>query len=51
MTQNTWCDVCQQADLGLTEPVEYEEDGAIFVEGRCAKCENIIKSRITQVDP
>jgi hypothetical protein len=38
LVANTWCDYCAKADLGLTAPVEYEEDGQIFVEGKCKCC-------------
>ena len=36
--QNTWCNTCQQVDLGMTDPVEYEFMDRIFVEGKCAVC-------------
>ncbi len=32
LVAHTWCDHCAKADLGLTEPVEYEEGGQILVE-------------------
>lgn len=35
---NTWCDACVEADIGLLGPVEFEEDGQVFVEGDCARC-------------
>jgi hypothetical protein len=35
---NTWCNHCQQVDLGMTDPVEYEFLGRVFVEGKCAVC-------------
>lgn len=38
LLQNTWCDVCNEADLGMSEPVEYEENNEIFVEGKCLLC-------------
>lgn len=34
----TWCNNCQEADLGMVEPKEYEQNGVIIVEGKCAKC-------------
>lgn len=34
----TWCNACMAADLGMTEPEEYEIDGVIYVEGKCAQC-------------
>lgn len=36
--EQTWCDDCQEANLGMVEPVEYEIDGEILLEGKCAKC-------------
>lgn len=47
MIENTWCDVCQKADLGMTNPCEYEENGSLFVEGLCRKCGAKIKSKVT----
>jgi hypothetical protein len=38
MLQNTWCDACGEADLGMNSPREYEEDGRVYVEGQCRKC-------------
>jgi hypothetical protein len=49
-TQNTWCDACQSADLGLTEPVEYEEDGARYIEGQCRRCRGSVVSEIIHRD-
>lgn len=36
--QNTWCNHCQQVDLGMVEPEEYEFLGRIFIEGKCSVC-------------
>jgi hypothetical protein len=44
--RNTWCDKCQLPDLGLTDPVEYEEDGACYIEGRCRRCRVRVVSKI-----
>ncbi len=44
--QNTWCEICNLADLGLLEPLEYEEDGLTFIEGKCKKCGNLVISQI-----
>ncbi len=46
LTENTWCAVCGEADLGLTSPGEYEQNGRIFIEGRCSKCGALISSEI-----
>ena len=36
--EQTWCDDCQAENLGMVEPVEYEIDGEILLEGKCKKC-------------
>jgi hypothetical protein len=48
LISNTWCDYCAKADLGLTEPVEYEEDGQIFIEGKCRCCGQPVISSISE---
>ncbi len=35
---NTWCNQCQEVDLGMKDPVEYEFMGRIFIEGKCNVC-------------
>lgn len=35
MLDNTWCDSCGEANLGMIESIEYEEAGVVFVEGKC----------------
>ena len=42
----TWCNTCQAVDLGMVEPKEYELNGVIIVEGKCAKCGEV---RLTEV--
>ncbi len=46
MLKNTWCNHCQKADLGMTSPEEYEEDGKIFIQGTCSKCGAQVVSEI-----
>ena len=46
--EDTWCDECGQADLGLVEPHEYEEDGQVFFEGKCQKCGSHVVSEIIE---
>jgi hypothetical protein len=46
--ENTWCDTCDEADIGLLNPVEFEEDGRVFVEGACARCRGRIVTEITE---
>ena len=46
----TWCDTCKQADLGMVDPIEFEEDGDIIVEGHCARCGAAIKAIVVVKD-
>jgi len=48
LTYDSWCDTCNQADLGMREPHEFEEDGIIIVEGLCRKCGSSIRNIITE---
>jgi hypothetical protein len=48
LVANTWCDRCAEADLGLTDPVEYEENGQILVEGKCKRCGQQVISSINE---
>jgi len=45
--EETWCDNCQEVNLGMKNPEEYEQNGIIFVEGKCCKCGNTILTEIT----
>ena len=47
MLDNTWCNNCNEAGIGMKNPVEYEENGIIFVEGQCLRCGKIVRSEIT----
>ncbi|MFK4753397.1 hypothetical protein [Oceanobacter antarcticus] len=46
----TWCNECMEADLGMVEPQEYEMDGVVVVEGKCAKCGSAILTEIADDD-
>ncbi len=46
---HTWCSRCDQADLGLRTPVEYEEGGRVFVEGACAKCGKRVVTELHEI--
>ena len=50
LQDNTWCDACGEADLGMSSPTEYEEAGVIFVEGACRRCGQIVRSEVTTKD-
>ncbi len=45
--EQTWCDNCQEVNLGMVEPEEYELNEIIFIEGKCAKCSTVILTEIT----
>jgi hypothetical protein len=46
--ENTWCDTCDEADIGLLNPIEYEEHGHIFVEGQCTRCRGKVATELTE---
>ncbi len=46
--ENSWCDSCNEADLGMENPVEFEQDGKIFVEGNCSQCGASIQSALEE---
>ena len=48
LTYDSWCDACNQADLGMRDPQEFEEDGQIIVEGLCKKCGGTVRNIITE---
>ena len=47
LTERTWCDHCQQVDLGMSAPEEYELHGLLFIEGRCKQCNEIVLTEMT----
>lgn len=47
LLQHTWCDSCQQADLGMRDPVEYEQAGVRIVEGCCNQCGEPVFTELT----
>jgi hypothetical protein len=47
--KNTWCVKCKKADLGMTDPVEFNEDGISFVEGKCVLCGSKVISEISEM--
>lgn len=44
---HTWCDHCQKVDLGMSDPLEYELHGIIFLEGKCQMCGEVVLTEIT----
>jgi len=50
MIENTWCDTCAAADIGMKEPLEYEENGLLYVEDKCLTCGKRVESQISEPD-
>ena len=50
LIENTWCEHCSAADLGIDNPAEYEENGHVFIEGICRRCGKKVKSEIIEKD-
>ncbi len=48
--EQTWCDNCQEANLGMTDVVEYELKGIVFIEGRCCRCGQPVLTELTDED-
>lgn len=46
----TWCDKCQQADLGMSDAVEYAQGKLTLIEGKCNKCGGLVVTELTQDD-
>jgi hypothetical protein len=44
--ENTWCGGCLLPDLGIDDPNEFEEDGLVFIEGRCRICRVTLMSEV-----
>jgi hypothetical protein len=44
--EDTWCNACKEADLGMVHPVEFEENGQVTVEGLCARCGGQIRTTV-----
>ncbi len=42
----TWCDYCDEADLGIMEIKLYRENGKEFIEGKCKKCKNTVLTEV-----
>ena len=48
--EQTWCDECQQANLGMSNQREYLFKGIIFVEGDCNGCGHPVLTELTEED-
>ncbi|MEH6473630.1 MAG: hypothetical protein V7752_20590 [Halopseudomonas sp.] len=43
----TWCDKCQQPDLGMRDPVEYAQGKMVVIEGKCCRCGGLVATELT----
>jgi len=48
LIQNTWCDFCGKADLGMEKPIEYEKNGKYYLSGLCSICGQKVISEIIE---
>lgn len=48
--EQTWCDNCMEANLGMEAPVEYVQNDTIFIEGKCKRCGEVIVTELTDDD-
>ncbi|MEP4547874.1 MAG: hypothetical protein ABJ000_16955 [Saccharospirillum sp.] len=48
--ENTWCNHCQQVDLGMSDPVEYTLKGRLFIEGQCRVCGETVTTELVEDD-
>ena len=46
--RETWCEKCGKPDIGMKNPIEYESNGYIFIEGQCNLCGTVVVSRIEE---
>ena len=46
--ENAWCEVCDEANLGLFGPAELEVYGNKFIHGYCRRCGTKIVSEIIE---
>lgn len=44
----TWCNQCQEMDLGMINPKEYETKDRVWIEGNCVKCGNLTVTEIVE---
>lgn len=47
---NTWCNRCQQVDLGMSDPVEFVLNGRLFIEGQCRACGETVTTELVEED-
>lgn len=48
--EQTWCDECQEVNLGMKNPSEYLLKAIVFIEGECNRCGNVVLTELTEDD-
>jgi hypothetical protein len=43
---DSWCDKCSEADLGIVEPEFYIENERQYISGKCTKCREVCISEV-----
>ena len=43
---DSWCDKCNEADLGIIEPELYIESEHQYISGKCSKCKEVCISEV-----
>ena len=38
LIENTWCERCQKADIGIENPTEFKKNGKLYISGFCKSC-------------
>ncbi|WP_210397839.1 hypothetical protein [Motiliproteus sediminis] len=46
----TWCNDCMEADLGMTAPQEFEQNGVVYIVGRCKRCGGEVTTELSEED-
>ncbi|MBM6550439.1 hypothetical protein [Marinomonas ostreistagni] len=46
----TWCNQCQEMDLGMKNPKEFETSSRFWIEGECVKCGSPVVTEIQYED-
>jgi hypothetical protein len=47
---NTWCNRCEQVDLGMSDPVEFLLNDRLFIEGHCVVCTETVTTELVEDD-
>jgi len=50
LLEESWCDSCGKADLGIVAPAEFGEDGKVYIEGKCPRCGTHVSTEIVEIE-